>query len=134
MKFGCAAGFLTWSWLAIAAALSFGAESAHATIGAALPSIEKVMSGASSSGNDQVWIRVNGQPAGVPSDCVWSSYSLFYVPDDVILNRDRALSLLLTAKVTNQPVNISFDIDTTQADFWGCGISKCLIRRITVGG
>jgi len=134
MKVSFAAPFPTWHWLAIAAALSFGVESAHATIGATLPSIEKVMSGASSSGNDQVWIRVNGQPAGVPSDCVWSSYSLFYVPDDVILNRDRALSLLLTAKVANQPVSISFDVDTSQADFWGYGISKCLLRRITVGG
>jgi len=117
----------------MAAMLCFEAGAAHATIGATLPSIEKVMSGGSSSGNDQVWVRVNGQPAGVPSDCVYQTWSLFYVADDVILNRDRALSLLLTAKVANQPVNISFDVDTNPADFWGYGITKCILRRITVG-
>lgn len=120
--------------LIMATVLCFGAEGAHATIAATLPNIGDVMSGASSTGNDQVWVRVNGQPAGVPSDCVFQTWSLFYVADDVALNRDRALSLLLTAKVTNRPVGIAFDVDTNSADFWGWGITKCIMRRITVGG
>lgn len=107
-------------------------DPALAATSAYLPTIEKVMSGQSSSGSDQVWIRVNGQPANVPADCVYAPYSLFYVADDTALNRDRALAILLTAKLSNRPVNIEFDVLGTAADFWGYGITKCVIRRVTV--
>ena len=126
--------FARWCGLMMAAMLCFEVGAAHAATGATLSNIEKVMSGASSTGNDQVWVRVNGQPAGVPADCVYQTWSLFYVADDVTLNRDRALSLLLTAKVAGQPVSVQFDVDTNQADFWGYGITKCILRRITIGG
>lgn len=99
-----------------------------------LPSLEKVMAGASSGGNDQIWARVEGQPAGVHADCVYQAWSLFFVPDDAVVSRDRALSLLMTAKVSGQPVRVQYDVLANASDFWGFGISKCAIRRIAVGG
>lgn len=108
-------------------------SAAQATTGTFLPVLEKVMTGQSSSGSDQVWGRVEGQPANVPADCVYSSWSLFHVDDDTAIGRDRALSLLLTAKTANLPVHIEFDVLATAADFWGWGISKCVIRRVIVG-
>jgi hypothetical protein len=123
---------------ALAASLSL-AEAAPAqttNLNAVLTTIDKVMAGVSggvSGGPAQVWVRVVGQPAGVPSTCTWTSFSLFYVPDDSSVSRDQALSLLTTAKVTGQPVTLQFDVISTSADFYGFGYTQCVIRRIGLG-
>ncbi|WP_334186000.1 hypothetical protein [Novosphingobium sp.] len=95
--------------------------------------IEKVMVGQSSSGNDQVWVRIAGFPAGVATECVYDNYTLLYVADDQIINRDKAFSMLLSAKASGSNVDIAYDVVGTAADFWGFGISKCVIRRISMG-
>jgi hypothetical protein len=99
-------------------------------------SIEKVMVGPSAStagGNNQVWLRVVGQPTNVPTTCMWMSYSLFYVPDDTYISRDRALSMLMTAKTVGQPVTIAFEVGTSTADFLGFGYTYCILRKVVIG-
>ena len=100
--------------------------------GTTLPSIELVMTGSSSSGSDQVWLRVLGQPAGVANDCVYGNWSLLYTDGTAGVSSDKALSLLLTAKVASRPVFIEYDLAANPSDFFGFGISRCRILRIAM--
>lgn len=97
-----------------------------------LPAIEMVMTGSSSSGSDQVWLRVVGQPNGVPSDCVYGSWSLFYVDGTNGISAEKVLSILLTAKTASRPVHIEYGLAAAPSDFYGFGISKCHIMRIAL--
>lgn len=103
------------------------------TIFANLPNIQNVLVGTSSTGSDQVWFRVIGQPVGVPNDCVSGGSSLFYIPNDGGISADHAESLLLSAKMANQPVSIVFEVDATLADLWTFGATKCIVRRMSLG-
>ncbi|BEV12114.1 hypothetical protein ATDW_26100 [Asticcacaulis sp. DW145] len=97
-----------------------------------VPQIHSVMTGNSSSGYDQVWIRASGNPPGVPAECLYQGWALFYIPDDQIINRDRAMSLFLSAKLTNRPVTMVVEVVNTESDFWGFGITRCKIHRIVM--
>lgn len=110
------------------------AASAQTTTYYATLTLRNVMAGQSSGGNDETWIRVDGQPAGVPADCVWTSFSLFYVTSaSPELAPDKALSLAISAKLANQPVMVAFVVDSGQSDFWGWGYTHCRIVRMVMG-
>ncbi len=96
-------------------------------------SIANVMTGSSSSGNDQVWLRVPGQLPGVPLSCVWSGGSLFYVPNDGGLGADKAMAALLSAKLSGTPVVVAYTIMGMSSDLWGFGITNCRIDQLSVG-
>lgn len=116
--------------------LSVEAANAQAPSGQFLQinTIRNVMVGNSSTGEKQVWLRVDGIVPGVAQDCVYANTTLFYVPSQYwSIGTDQALSMLLTAKSTNTPIQIATWIDGDAADFWGWGISRCKISRISVG-
>lgn len=96
--------------------------------------VQNVMIGNAAGGNDQVWFRVAGQPSGVPANCMWNGYSLFYVATDGTIDPQKAMSLLLTAQVSKTPVQIEFNALSTQNDFWGWGFTNCTARRLVLGG
>lgn len=120
--------------MASAAVLCFASASHAQTTYYATLTLRNVMAGQSSGGNDQTWIRVDGQPAGVPADCVWTNFSLFYVTSaSPELAPDKALSLAISAKLAAQPVMIAFVVDSGQSDFWGWGYTHCRIVRMVMG-
>lgn len=116
----------------IGLALMLNATGSFATI-VYLPTIRNVMAGSSSSGNDQVWLRIDGKPANVPIECVYGSWSLFYIANDGTMDPGKALSILLSAQLTHQPVAIDFSIQTGASDFFNWGISKCKVSRLSTG-
>lgn len=97
-----------------------------------IPSIELVMTGPSTSGNDQVWMRISGQPSGVPADCVYGSWSLFYSDGTLGIDKAKAYALLLTAKATGRPVYVLFSVQATVSDFGGFGTSNCLLSKVAL--
>lgn len=109
-----------------------GASSSLATI-VYLPTIRNAMAGASSSGNDQVWLRIDGQPANVPADCVYGAWSLFYIPNDGTLDPNKALAVLLSSQLSHQPIAIDFAVQAGASDFFNWGITKCKVSRLSTG-
>jgi hypothetical protein len=107
-------------------------DNAFATI-IYLPAIRNVMAGSSSSGNDQVWLRIDGQPTNVPAECVYGSWSLFYIANDGAVDPGKALSILLSAQLTHQPIALDFSIQTGASDFFNWGITKCKVSRLSTG-
>ncbi len=115
-----------------AAGVALGAPlQAHAQ--AATLTIRNVMVGNSSSGQDQAWIRVDGKPAGVANECVYSEWSLFYANNDGTVSPDKVASLALTAKATDSKIFVAYVVETGPSDFWGWGITRCRILRIGLG-
>ena len=119
--------------LAVMAGLMLGMSGQAGAEVVGVDSIASVMTGSSSSGNDQVWVRVSGQLPGVPSSCFYDGRSLFYVPSDGGLNGDKAMSALLSAKLSGTRVTLAYTVMGTSSDFWGFGITSCRIDRISVG-
>lgn len=112
-----------------AGSLGTPAEAASATI----PAVRNVMTGNSSSGNDQVWFRVNGTPPGIPANCTLNGFSIFYLATDGKLDGQKGMALLLSAQMSRQPVQIDFDVAASSSDFWGWGVTNCKVNRIVIG-
>ena len=119
--------------LAVMACLVLGMPAQADAEIAGIDAIGSVMTGSSSSGNDQVWVKVQGQPAGVSSSCVWNGVSLFYVAGDGGLNGDKAMAALLSARLSGTRVTLAYTVMGGASDFWGFGITSCRIDRISVG-
>ena len=113
--------------LSVAASAAFG-QSAQGVVP------EMVMTGNSSAFADGVWVRVSGQVGHV--NCYYAplNVSLFYAyaRANSPMDPKKALALLMAAKLGNRLVNIEFASDGVQADFWGYGISRCEIQRLTL--
>lgn len=120
------------SLIAIGMLLFGAAVPAHSEIYVDISSIELAMSGNSSSGTRQTWMRVIGQPSGVPTTCVYDGKSLFYTDSSSGISPDQALALLLTAKSLNRTISIGFNEATSASDFFGYGISKCQLSKIAM--
>jgi hypothetical protein len=119
--------------LLLGATLASGISSDAYAETAGVDTITAVMTGSSSSGNDQVWVSVPGQLPGVPSSCVWNGSSLFYVPNDGALHGDKAMAALLSAKISGIHVTLAYTVMASSSDFWGFGITTCRIDRIAIG-
>jgi hypothetical protein len=93
---------------------------------------DQVMTGNSSAFADGVWVRVPGQVGHV--NCFYSSgnVSLFYAKPNGVADPKKVLALLTVAKLANRTVNIEYDSNGIQSDFWGYGISKCEIQRLVL--
>jgi hypothetical protein len=100
---------------------------------ATIPAVRNVMTGNSSSGNDQVWFRVNGVPSGVPASCTGSGMGIFYLATDGSIDVHKGMSLLISAQLSGKPIQIAYDIAASSSDFWYWGISNCRVTRIVIG-
>lgn len=98
-----------------------------------IDTIANVMTGSSSSGHDQVWVRSLSQLPGVPSSCVFNGSTLFYVSNEDFLSGDKAMAALLSAQISGKPVTLAYTVMGTSSDFWGFGITNCRIDRLSVG-
>lgn len=95
--------------------------------------IANVMTGGSSSGSDQVWVRITEQLPGVSSACIHDGHPLFYVSGDSGLNGDKAMAALLGAQLSGTHVSLVYTVMATASDLWGFGITSCRIDRLAVG-
>lgn len=118
------------SCLPAALAVVVGTSPAKAVEGSAIMTIQNIMTGFTSIGGDQLWIRVSGQPTGVPAACVWGPYSYFYVKSGGDVDPQKALAIFLTSKSTNQPVEVAWDTSGAISNFGGYGQTSCMIRKI----
>ena len=64
------------------------------------------MVGASSRFDDSTWLRVYGLFGHVNCQYAPSQVTLFYARNDGQLSADKALSVLMAAKLANRPVSI----------------------------
>lgn len=98
--------------------------------------LRNVMAGNSSSGSDQVWVRADNSAnpnAGVAAECVYQGWSLFYSNNNGDVSPEKVEAIALTAKTTATPVFIAYVVETNPSDFWGWGITRCRILRISLG-
>ncbi|MBW8892029.1 MAG: hypothetical protein JF617_07665 [Burkholderiales bacterium] len=112
-------------------ALSVGPAAALAQAATITP--RNIMAGISSSGPDQVWVRADGQAPGVANECMYQGWSLFYASTNGDVAPEKVEAIALTAKASNIPLFIAYVVETGPSDFWGWGITRCRILRISLG-
>ncbi|WP_218123317.1 hypothetical protein, partial [Sphingomonas sp. YR710] len=95
--------------------------------------VRTVMTGNSSIGNDQVWIRADITATGIAPECYYAGLAYFYVNNNGTIDKNKAMSLATTAQVAKIPVSVEYWIAASTSDFWGFGTTKCVIDRIGLG-
>lgn len=111
--------------------LAFNSQAPYADDLADLEILD-VMVGNSSNSNDETWFRVAGLVGHVNCQYAPGNVTLFYATNDGPLSAEKALSVLLAAKMAGRKVSIIYMTNTPEADFWGYGISKCQLHRISI--
>ncbi len=94
--------------------------------------ISDVMVGRSSAFNDGTWLRVSGLVGHESCQYAPQNVTLFYAKNDGPLSADKALSVLMAAKLSKSTIKIEYLNSQTTADFWGWGISSCELQRISI--
>lgn len=116
---------LAMTLLLLAGAPAAAIDSVHVT-----PDL--VMTGESSAFADGVWLRVSGQPGHANCFYAPANASLFYARPGGVADPNKALAMLMAAKLAGRAVSIEYANDGPRADFWGYGISSCEIRRLVL--
>lgn len=94
--------------------------------------IKDVIVGNSSAFQDATWFRVQGLVGH--SSCQYSplNVTLFYAKNDGVLSANKALPILMAAKLAGRKISIQYSREKQESDLWGFGISECELVRISL--
>jgi hypothetical protein len=94
--------------------------------------IKNVVVGNSSAFKDGAWLVVQGLVGNEKCQYAPTNTTLFYTKNSSYLSTNKALSILMAAKIADKTIDIQYIIVQPESELYGYGISECEIVRMAL--